>query len=58
MWNRCFPACSSRRKVYTVQTGDTLGALPKNDLTFRELCELNTDFKGAALTRCLQHPGR
>ncbi len=38
-------------KVYTVQTGDTLWAIAqKNDLTFRELCALNTNFKGAPLT--------
>ncbi len=34
-----------------MQTGDTLWSIAqKNDLTFRELCELNTNFKGAALT--------
>ena len=38
-------------KIYKVQAGDTLWAIAqKNDLTFRELCELNTNFKGAALT--------
>ena len=38
-------------KIYTVQTGDTLWAIAqKNDLTFKELCALNTDFKGAPLT--------
>ena len=40
-----------QEKIYTVQTGDTLWSIAqKNDLTFRELCELNTNFKGAALT--------
>ena len=40
-----------QEKVYTVQTGDTLWAIAqKNDLTFKELCALNTNFKGAALT--------
>ncbi len=38
-------------KIYTVQTGDTLWAIAqKNDLTFKELCALNTNFKGAPLT--------
>ena len=40
-----------QEKVYTVQAGDTLWSIAqKNDLTFRELCDLNTNFKGAALT--------
>ena len=40
-----------QEKTYTVQTGDTLWSIAqKNDLTFRELCALNTNFKGAALT--------
>ena len=40
-----------QEKIYTVQTGDTLWSIAqKNDLTFRELCELNANFKGAALT--------
>ena len=40
-----------QEKIYTVRAGDTLWAIAqKNDLTFRELCELNTNFKGAALT--------
>ena len=35
---------------YTVGAGDTLWSIAqKNDLTFRELCELNTNFKGAPL---------
>ena len=35
----------------TVKAGDTLwGIAQKNDLTFRELCALNTNFKGAPLT--------
>ena len=38
-------------KIYKVQKGDTLWAIAqKNDLTFKELCALNTDFKGAPLT--------
>lgn len=38
------------QKVYTVKTGDTLwGIAHKNDLTFRELCALNTNFKGEPL---------
>ena len=38
-------------KIYTVEAGDTLwGIAQKNDLTFRELCALNTNFKGAPLT--------
>lgn len=37
-------------KIYTVEAGDTLWAIAqKNDLTFRELCALNTNFKGAPL---------
>ncbi len=37
-------------KIYTVQNGDTLWAIAqKNDLTFKELCALNPDFKGAQL---------
>ena len=37
-------------KIYTVQAGDTLwGIAQKNDLTFKELCALNPDFKGAQL---------
>ena len=40
-----------QEKVYTVGAGDTLWSIAqKNDLTFRELCELNPDFKGAQLT--------
>lgn len=40
-----------QEKTYTVQNGDTLWSIAqKNDLTFRELCALNTNFKGAALT--------
>ena len=36
--------------IYTVQMGDTLWSIAqKNDLTFRELCELNPSFKGAQL---------
>ena len=35
------------QKVYTVKTGDTLWDIAhKNDLTFRELCALNTNFRG------------
>ena len=38
-------------KIYTVQNGDTLWAIAqKNDLTFKELCALNPNFKGAPLT--------
>lgn len=38
------------QKIYTVKTGDTLWAIAhKNDLTFRELCALNPDFKGEQL---------
>lgn len=38
------------QKVYTVKTGDTLWDIAhKNDLTFRELCALNTNFKGGPL---------
>ena len=38
-------------KIYKVQAGDTLWAIAqKNDLTFKELCALNTNFKGAPLT--------
>ena len=40
-----------QEKIYTVGAGDTLWSIAqKNDLTFRELCELNTNFKGAPLT--------
>ena len=40
-----------QEKTYTVQTGDTLWSIAqKNDLTFRELCALNPNFKGTALT--------
>ena len=40
-----------QQKIYTVKEGDTLWAIAqKNDLTFRELCALNTNFKGAPLT--------
>ena len=40
-----------QEKTYTVQNGDTLWSIAqKNDLTFRELCALNPNFKGAALT--------
>lgn len=39
------------QQVYTVQAGDTLwGIAQKNDLTFKELCALNPDFKGEALS--------
>ena len=39
-----------QEKIYTVQNGDTLWSIAqKNDLTFRELCALNTNFKGAPL---------
>ena len=39
-----------QEKIYTVGAGDTLWSIAqKNDLTFRELCELNTNFKGAPL---------
>ena len=32
-------------QTYTVQTGDTLWSIAqKNDLTFRELCALNTNY--------------
>ena len=38
------------QKVYAVKTGDTLWDIAhKNDLTFRELCALNTNFKGEPL---------
>ena len=38
------------QKVYKVKTGDTLwGIASKNDLTFRELCALNPNFKGEQL---------
>ena len=38
------------QKVYTVKNGDTLWDIAhKNDLTFRELCALNTNFKGGPL---------
>ena len=40
-----------QEKIYTVRAGDTLWDIAqKNDLTFRELCALNTNFKGAPLT--------
>ena len=40
-----------QEKIYTVKAGDTLWAIAqKNDLTFRELCALNPNFKGAPLT--------
>ena len=40
-----------QEKIYTVKAGDTLWAIAqKNDLTFKELCALNTNFKGAPLT--------
>ena len=40
-----------QQKIYTVTAGDTLWAIAqKNDLTFRELCALNPDFKGEPLT--------
>lgn len=36
-----------QEKTYTVQIGDTLWSIArKNDLTFRELCALNPNFKG------------
>ena len=38
------------QKAYTVKAGDTLWDIAhKNDLTFRELCALNTNFKGGPL---------
>lgn len=38
------------QKIYKVKTGDTLwGIASKNDLTFRELCALNPNFKGGQL---------
>lgn len=38
------------QKAYTVKNGDTLWDIAhKNDLTFRELCALNTNFKGEPL---------
>lgn len=38
-------------KIYTVKSGDTLwGIAQSNGLTFKELCALNTNFKGEALT--------
>ena len=38
-----------QEKIYTVGAGDTLWSIAqKNDLTFRELCELNTTFQGRA----------
>lgn len=38
------------QRVYTVQAGDTLwGIAQKNELTFKELCNLNPDFKGEQL---------
>ena len=38
------------QKAYTVKNGDTLWDIAhKNDLTFRELCALNTNFKGGPL---------
>ena len=44
-------AVRRQEMTYTVQPGDTLWSIAqKNDLTFRELCALNTNFKGAALT--------
>ncbi len=40
-----------QQKLYTVKAGDTLWEIAqKNDLTFRELCALNTNFKGEPLT--------
>ena len=40
-----------QQKIYTVSAGDTLWSIAqKNDLTFRELCALNPDFKGSPLT--------
>ena len=40
-----------QEKIYTVRAGDTLWDIAqKNDLTFRELCALNPNFKGAPLT--------
>ena len=40
-----------QEKIYTVKAGDTLWAIAqKNDLTFKELSALNTNFKGAPLT--------
>ena len=44
-----------QEKIYTVQTGDTLWSIAqKNDLTFRELCELNTNF--TIRSRCIGSP--
>lgn len=38
------------QRIYTIETGDTLwGIAQKNDLTFKELCALNPDFKGEPL---------
>ena len=40
-----------QEKIYTVKSGDTLWSIAqKNDLTFRELCALNPNFKGEPLT--------
>lgn len=38
------------QRIYTIEAGDTLwGIAQKNDLTFKELCALNPDFKGEPL---------
>lgn len=38
------------QRIYTIESGDTLwGIAQKNDLTFKELCALNPDFKGEPL---------
>ena len=47
---RALSGVKQAQKVYTVKTGDTLWDIAhKNDLTFRELCALNTNFKGGPL---------
>ena len=41
-----------QEKTYTVQAGDTLWEIArKNDLTFKELCDLNPSFKGEPLNQ-------
>lgn len=38
------------QRIYTIEAGDTLWEIAqKNDLTFKELCALNPDFKGEQL---------
>ncbi len=47
MWKGTF-RCAAAGKDLHSGAGDTLWSIAqKNDLTFRELCELNTNFKGA-----------